>query len=668
MRFADKYISLQKLMAIIGTMFLLAAVPLQAQNAPVTTAATVPGALPGEITVPVTVTGFTNIGAVSLTLEYDYSVMHFLQSTPHPQLSSAAIGDTDPGTGMHRIIMGWYGNSTTLPDGSAIMTLTFNYIGGFTEMVWLDNGPSCEYADGIGNVLNDLPASSFYFNGYVCGYLGNPGPIEGLASLCQGTQGIGYRVDPLENATDYLWSVLPGATIISGQHTNAILVNYSLGAVSGNVSVQGANICETGPFSERWITVNELPVANAGNDTIIPYSASTTLHGSSDNPGTFSYHWSPEEMLVDPDVQDPQTVSLITTTLFTLWVTDQSEQCQSTDEVVVSIFGSPLICNPASVPGEICLGETAQLFANAGGGTGIYVYSWTCAPEDDPPWTSDQENPLVSPSEPKTYYLTVTDVYFSVSGSTQLAVDPLPSAVISGGDSLCGENETTDLTVDLTGIPPWSLYYSNGLTTWFVSDLWTTPYTIVAAEPGIYSLLSLDDAHCQGNLSGSAEVLVFPIPPAPVIEQYNNSLVTSAYYGNQWYKEGISVPGATGQVFQPAENGYYYDIVTLNGCSSEPSNEIYFVMIGDIQPSDNQLVIEPNPASDRITVRAERPLPGIEKLQLLTMLGTGTGICVPDPFSDGNQLIIDIQKLPSGIYFLVIDRGSRRQMQKIVIQ
>ena len=155
---------------------------------PITTAATIGGALPGSITVPITVTNFNNIGAISLSLDYDYSVLHFIQGTPNPQLPSFTIIDNDLGTGYHRLIMGWFGSGISLPNGSAIMTISFTYISGITTLAWFDNGSSCEYGDANYNVLNDIPQSTYYIDGYVCGGIGNPGTITGSNVVCQGRQ------------------------------------------------------------------------------------------------------------------------------------------------------------------------------------------------------------------------------------------------------------------------------------------------------------------------------------------------------------------------------------------------------------------------------------------------------------------------------------------------
>jgi len=67
--------------------------------------------------------GFSNIGAISLTFDYQYAGLHFVSGTPNPVLSGFPIGDQDLGNGQHRITMGWFGNGTSLPNGTVIMTV-----------------------------------------------------------------------------------------------------------------------------------------------------------------------------------------------------------------------------------------------------------------------------------------------------------------------------------------------------------------------------------------------------------------------------------------------------------------------------------------------------------------------------------------------------------------
>ncbi len=641
---------------------------LTAQNAPVTTLTTVVNAFPGTVTVPITVVSFTNIGAISLTFDYANSGLHFVQGTPNPALTGFIISDNDLGNGNHRITMGWYGPAASLSNGSAIMTVTFSYISGITFMEWFDNGSSCEYADGSNNVLNDIPTSTYYINGYVCGNITSPGTITGNTSVCQGQTGLTYSVSPMANITGYSWTVPPGASIINGNNTNSITVDYSTGATSGNVTVYGINECGNGPASSLPVTVHVLPVANAGNDTTILYGTGTTLHAASGGTGSFSYHWSPEALLVNPNVQNPQTVILTMTTIFTLTVTNQATLCADSDQVIVSITGGPLTVNPTAVPNAICSGETSQLYANAGGGSGNYIYSWTCTPPGSPPWTSNQANPQVSPDSSETYHLSVFDGFNTITGSAPLAVDQLSTATISGGDTLCGSGLTTTLTVTLTGTPPWTFIYSDGVSTYTVSDQYTSPYYIVTSMAGTYTVLSITDGNCFGMTYGQAIVAVFPVPATPVISWSGNQLFSSSCCGNQWYKDGVLMPGATNPSLTPVQTAHYCDIVTLNSCVSDTSNDIYFVMTGFSRHCSSLFSIEPNPARDFVVVKPTTSSPDIVKIQIFTVEGKEAVTYPVDPMAKKNTFLINIQYLSPGLYFLVINTKTEKIVQKLIVQ
>jgi hypothetical protein len=91
---------------------------------------------------------------------------------------------------------------------------------------------------------------------------GNAGVITGEAAVCQGETGIIYSVEPIANATGYMWTVPAGATIVSGSNTNSITVDYTLTAVSGMITVYGTNSCGNGTNSPDFsVTVNEIPPA-----------------------------------------------------------------------------------------------------------------------------------------------------------------------------------------------------------------------------------------------------------------------------------------------------------------------------------------------------------------------------------------------------------------------
>jgi len=82
------------------------------------------------------------------------------------------------------------------------------------------------------------------------------GTISGPAVLCSPATGQVYTVPVITGADSYVWTLPPGATIVSGNNTNTITVDFSVAAVSGNIIVRGTNpLCGDGLPSSQVITV-----------------------------------------------------------------------------------------------------------------------------------------------------------------------------------------------------------------------------------------------------------------------------------------------------------------------------------------------------------------------------------------------------------------------------
>lgn len=82
-----------------------------------------------------------------------------------------------------------------------------------------------------------------------------PSNLTGSVSVCQGESGLTYSVSNQLGLT-YNWTYSGiGLTIVSGQTTNSIEVDYSAVATSGVLSVNAANSCGDGIASEINITV-----------------------------------------------------------------------------------------------------------------------------------------------------------------------------------------------------------------------------------------------------------------------------------------------------------------------------------------------------------------------------------------------------------------------------
>ncbi|HNY07776.1 MAG TPA: T9SS type A sorting domain-containing protein [Bacteroidales bacterium] len=237
-----------------------------AQYAPHTTANPVKVCPAGTANIPITVTAFDAIGSFTLRLEYNPEVITYINlQNINPLLTDIMANDVPISTVLHKIMIVWSDiNGVSLPDGSKLFDIVFNYSSGTSEIIFnntANGGIECEYSDIAANPLIDIPTSIYYINGNVeSNQVAPAGTITGATSVCQGQTGVAYSVPAIANATGYVWTLPSGATIASGNNTNAITVNYSTTASSGNISVYGTNGCGNGTGSPNFaVTVNPLP-------------------------------------------------------------------------------------------------------------------------------------------------------------------------------------------------------------------------------------------------------------------------------------------------------------------------------------------------------------------------------------------------------------------------
>jgi hypothetical protein len=196
----------------------------------------------------------------------------------------------------------------------------------------------------------------------------------------------------------------------------------------------------------------------------------------------------------------------------------------------------------------------------------------------------------------------------------------------------------------------------------------TTPYLIVTSDPGTYSVLFIQDVNCIGVPSGSAIVLVFPIPETPVIVQNNFELISSSCCGNQWYLDGSAIPGATGQTYMPSMVGTYFDIVTLNGCSSDTSNIIIVTVIAIDQKKSDPILFYPNPANE--WVKFISPGQGCRdtKIQIMNSYGKLVKEFCPDKMAAGNERKLFVGDLAPGFYLVMIKETGKTYYFKLIIE
>lgn len=81
----------------------------------------------------------------------------------------------------------------------------------------------------------------------------SPGVISGSDAICSG--GVEeYTIEGSHGATYYTWTVPSGSTILGGQGTGSIIVLF--GSVSGYITVNASNDCDTSDADSLNVTVN----------------------------------------------------------------------------------------------------------------------------------------------------------------------------------------------------------------------------------------------------------------------------------------------------------------------------------------------------------------------------------------------------------------------------
>jgi hypothetical protein len=161
------------------------------------------------------------------------------------------------------------------------------------------------------------------------------------------------------------------------------------------------------------------------------------------------------------------------------------------------------------------------------------------------------------------------------------------------------------------------------------------------------------------SATDSVTVTVNPVPAKPTISEAGDSLVSSSSAGNQWYKDGTILPGATNQFYVPTTTGSFQVTVTIGGCTS-PISEPYLVA-GNVEKQDYSISIYPNPSRGVFKILYT----GVEEenleVSVYDLVGnrvvSGTGLSV-----------LDLSGHFAGIYFVKF-RSAEEEMvtKKIVI-
>ena len=150
---------------------------------PITTIGSIADACPeSDVEVPVTVTSFAEVGAISLTIKYNPALLEYKGSELNAdiEMENLAISN-NPLTGIIKIGGFIAGNENpalgeqpvSLPDGAELCNLTFEYAGGDDAIIEFIDSPDptdCNYGFGKTDDFTDFcdtPFGTYYINGKI---------------------------------------------------------------------------------------------------------------------------------------------------------------------------------------------------------------------------------------------------------------------------------------------------------------------------------------------------------------------------------------------------------------------------------------------------------------------------------------------------------------------
>jgi hypothetical protein len=567
-------------------------------------------------------------------------------------------------SGMTNYLWTVTGGNITAGGGTAnnTITVTWTSVGAKTVCVNYTNANGCAgLAPVCYNVtVNPLPTPT----------------ISGPSSSCSNVPGIVYSTQT--GMTSYVWSITAGGAITGGAGTSSITVTWNTpGAQSVSVNYTNTNGCIAPAPTVYPVTVNSSTTptitgstslcVNSGYYTYTTQSGMTNYVWNISSGGVINYGSGTNAITVSWVASGAQWVSVNFT---------NSSGCTVPNPTQLNVTVNPLPGAAGSITGTsaVCGGANGVAYSVATI-TGATAYVWTLPTGAtiasgantnsitvNFAWNASSGAIIVTgnnvcgdgPSSPP-FNVTVTSL-------------PDPAGTITGPASVClGATGEVYTVPPIAGATTYAWTVPTGFITTSGSN--TNSITVSISNSAVSGNITVFGSNSCGNgtVSPNLAVTVNPVPPAPVVTNTGTTLYSSEPAGNQWYYQGTLIPGATGQTYVATQDGYYWTVVTLDGCSSEASNHLLILVTGIDQHSSADINIYPVPNDGQFNVS----ITTTSEESFLIRVYNNLGIMIHEETKvqvDGSlQKVIDLRPVPDGVYTVIFENSQNQVVEKIVV-
>jgi gliding motility-associated-like protein len=386
----------------------------------------------------------------------------------------------------------------------------------------------------------------------------NPLPIATVGSpktICQGDS-VSLGATAIYGNT-YSWTSIPVSFVSASSIITVkpiITTNYYLKETDTTTGCSMINAAK--------ITVNPLPIANAGFNRNLCQGDSTTIGGLGLIGNSYSWTSSPIgfiSVLANPKVS-PTTI-----TTYYLTETVIATSCSKSDSITVTVNSLPAaLIDPAKT---ICKGDSTEIRTASPVPGNIYL--WASSPVG---FASASPNPTVQPTLTTIYYLTelILATGCFKKDSVKVTVNPSPAAGVGSDTTLCRGEKYTIGTAPVSG----SSY------SWTSSPIgFTSTLANPVVSPDTTTIYYLTETNTATGCTNSDTVTINILPllslhlnttDTTVCKGNTLTIIASASGGNSNYLYSLKKNNAT---IQSNATGIFN--ITAS------ANEIYTVVLSD---------------------------------------------------------------------------------------